>query len=262
MKFLLSLFLLMGIFSFLFGQDFSAFEKRIYLDTSGDTLPYRILYPKKYNPAKKYPFVLFLHGAGERGEENEKQLTHGAKLFLNKKNRRKYPAIVVFPQCKTDDYWAHMILQEKEGVRYRHFPVESDPKPSLKRTMELLEQLLQTENVDPNRVYIAGLSMGGMGTYEMLSRLPNRFEAASAICGGGEPSLTVRYAATTSLWIFHGAKDDVVLPEHSRQMYEALKKAGAAVRYTEYPNANHNSWDPAFAEKDLLAWLFSHSLKK
>ena len=250
--------LTMGIFSFLFGQDLSAFEKRTFVDAQGDTLRYRILYPAKYKRDRQYPFVLFLHGAGERGQDNEKQLTHGARMWTDKANRKKFPAIVVFPQCETDDYWAHMTVNEVEGVRYRDFPIQQEPKPSLSRVMQLVDELLQTESIDPARQYVMGLSMGAMGTFELLSRMPDRFAAAVPICGGGDPSLTLRYAPYTSIWIFHGDQDDVVLPEYSRRMHKALQSAGGRVRYTEYLGVNHNSWDPAFAEKELLPWLFSH----
>lgn len=249
--------LAMGLFSFWFKPDNPVFEKRIYLDANGDTLNYRILYPEHYNRKKKYPLVLFLHGAGERGYDNEAQLTHGSKLFLDAKNRKKYRAIVVFPQCKpAPDYWAHMVLNAKNGVNYRDFPVMEEPKPSMKRVMELLAKLQNEEAIDSNRLYIMGLSMGGMGTFELLSRMPNTFAAAVPICGGGEPSLVTRYAKNTPLWIFHGDKDDVVLPEYSRRMYAALQAAGADVQYMEFPGVKHNSWDNAFAEKGLLKWVF------
>ncbi|HMP13297.1 MAG TPA: alpha/beta hydrolase-fold protein [Saprospiraceae bacterium] len=172
--------LTMGIFSFLFGQDLSAFEKRTFVDAQGDTLRYRILYPAKYKRDRQYPFVLFLHGAGERGQDNEKQLTHGARMWTDKANRKKFPAIVVFPQCETDDYWAHMTVNEVEGVRYRDFPIQQEPKPSLSRVMQLVDELLQTESIDPARQYVMGLSMGAMGTFELLSRMPDRFAAAVA----------------------------------------------------------------------------------
>ena len=259
MKYFITSLFCMGLFSFLFGQDLSAYEKRVFESADGGQLNYRILYPEKYKVNKKYPLILFLHGGGERGDDNEKQLTHGAKLFLDAKNRKKYPAIVVFPQCApAPDYWAHMVLNEKDGIRYRDFPIEEKPKPSLDRVMQLLEKLVKEEKVDPDRVYWMGLSMGGMGTFELLSRMPDRFAAAIPICGGSNPALASRYAKNTSMWIFHGLKDDVVLPQYSQEMYDAIKTAGGDVQYTTFPDANHNSWDPTFAQKDLLKWLFSH----
>lgn len=248
--------LAMGIFTRLYGQNLSAYEYRTFTDADGAALPYRLLYPPKFNPKYKYPLVLFLHGAGERGNDNNKQLTHGARLFLNRQHRRKYPTIVVFPQCPTDDYWAHMLLTEQEGIRYREFPIVETPKPALGRVMNLLDSLAQLEYVDANRLYLMGLSMGAMGGFELLARQPERFAAAVLICGGSNPSLVERYARQTAIWIFHGLKDDVVLPRYSAQMYEALRAAGGKVQYTTFPNANHNSWDATFAYPNLLKWLF------
>ena len=100
--------------------------------------------------------------------------------------------------------------------------------------------------------------MGGIGTYDLLERYPKYYAAAFSICGAADTELMVKKAKEIPLWIFHGAKDDVVSPAYSRELYAALKKVNAPVRYTEYPDANHNSWDPAFAEPELLPWLFSH----
>ena len=126
--------------------------------------------------------------------------------------------------------------------------------------MALLQQLvrymIRTYPVKDGAVYAGGLSMGGMGTYELVRRTPRTFNAAFAICGGANPA-TAKKMKHTRWWIFHGLKDDVVDPAFSRKMAEALTKKGASVRATWYPDANHNSWDSAFAEKELLPWLFS-----
>ena len=241
---------------FSFAQaDLSLYESKVYEGKSGKKLPYRILFPKKYKPKKSYPLVLFLHGAGERGGDNELQLVHGAKLFLQKKNRRKYKSIVVFPQCSEKSYWAHMDPKKDNS---RSFPDIKKPTQPLGLTIELLQSLIENESVDENRIYVMGLSMGGMGTFEILSRLPDTFAGAIPICGGGNLKLAENYAKKTNLWIFHGGKDDVVFPEYSRNMYKRLSDLGANVKYTEYPEANHNSWDPAFAEPKFLKWLFSN----
>ena len=110
--------------------------------------------------------------------------------------------------------------------------------------------------IEKKQVYVGGLSMGGMGTFEMVKRNPKVFAAAIPICGGGNTAW-VNQLKKSKWWIFHGAKDDVVPPYLSQQMADALKANGASVKFTLYPNANHNSWDAAFAEPDLLTWLFS-----
>ncbi len=251
------------LLSFLLGfslqaQNLELFEQRTYTNAAGDELPYRILYPENYDESKEYPLVLFLHGAGERGDDNALQLKHGAALFLEKKNRTQFPAIVVFPQCAREDYWAHI---DRMGDGMFKYPFYAEPRTSLGLTLELLDKIIAEEGVDEDRLYLMGLSMGGMGTFETLVRLPNRFAAAAPICGGGNTNLAKLYAQNTALWIFHGAEDVVVSPELSRVMYERLQSLGTTVQYTEYPGVNHNSWENAFDEPDLLPWLFAQKQK-
>ena len=237
-----------------FSQDLSLFQKK-WMVQGGDTLPYRLLLPENYDHTKKYPVIFFLHGAGERGNDNEKQLVHGAKVFLRDSIREKFPAIVIFPQCNTNSYWSNVLRVYDDKTRIFHFV--KDEKPT--RYMQLLNQLVKyvmgTYPVNEKQVYAGGLSMGGMGTFELVYRNPGLFAAAFPICGGANTG-TAKYMKNVSWWIFHGAKDDVVPPSHSEKMVESLKKAKAKVKFTLYPEANHNSWDPAFAEPKLFDWLF------
>ena len=244
-----------------FSQDLSLYEKKQFISLSGDTLDYRILFPDNYDENKDYPLVLFLHGAGERGDDNEKQLTHGADLFLAAENRDKFPAIVVFPQCPEDKYWIDISIRAQLGGKGDPDFKQSIKNPSeeLALVNELVENLLANEKVDQDRMYIMGLSMGGFGTFETLARWPEKYAAAVGICGGGNISLTKNYADQTAIWITHGAKDDVVPVVLSQRLFHALKEQGAEVKYTEFPEANHNAWDPTFAIPELLPWLFSHS---
>ena len=243
----------------LLAQDRSLFKKQKFI-AKRDTLPYRILFPKGYDSSKEYPLVLFLHGAGERGNDNESQLQWGADLFLE--NRERHPAIVVFPQCAKDDYWAKIKYREKKkiGKRFKYPLNLGRPTRSFHLASLLLHKLIREEAVDPKRIYVAGLSMGGMGTFEMLARYPKRFAAAIPICGGGNPNHTFYYAKNTDIWIFHGEKDPVVGVRHSRRMAKQLKRFKADVKYTEYEGVDHLSWVPAFEEPDFLEWLFSKSL--
>ena len=242
-----------------FGQDKSLFEKKVCVSENGDSLNYRILYPEGYNKSEAYPLVLFLHGAGERGNDNEKQLTHGADLFLDPENRKKFPTIVVFPQCPEDLYWVDITIRSKLKNNPDFEESIKSPSEELALVNELMDYIEKTESVKSNQHYIMGLSMGAFGTFETLARWPKKYAAAVAICGGGNISLTQNYANHTALWITHGAKDDVVPVTLSQRIYEALKSHGADVRYTEFPEANHNAWDPTFAMPDLLPWLFSNS---
>src|SRR5690606_23510021 len=257
--------MLRGIFLFLFlsismltiAQDQEGFLKKEFIH-KGDTLRYRILYPKVYDVSKSYPLVLFLHGAGERGRDNEKQLVHGSKLFLDEKNRDEFPAIVIFPQCPENDYWANVnITTNAEGKREFVFPNGGAPTKSMSLLMEFVKYVQKNEPVNPQRFYLGGLSMGGMGTFELLSRMPKTFVAEFPICGGGNPDASKKYAKNVNMWIFHGSDDAIVPARFSEDMAEAIKEHGGNPKLTIYPGVNHNSWDNAFAEPTLLDWLFN-----
>jgi predicted peptidase len=242
-------------------QDMDIYEARWFVASGGDTMPYRIMYPEAYDRGKSYPLIIFLHGAGERGRDNALQLTHGARLFASAEHRKRYPAIVVFPQCPAQDYWAS-VERDAERVRWQ-FPLLEEPGRPMGALLELLDFLMLTERVNQRRVYVAGLSMGGMGTFELLARRPGVFAAAVPICGGGNPVLAPIYATETAMWLFHGDADVVVPVALSRKMAEAIKQAGnRKLRYTEYAGVNHDSWTPAFAEPAFMPWLFRQHKKR
>ena len=237
-------------------QNMNLYEKHWFV-RNGDSLPYRLLLPENYDASKKYPLIFFMHGAGERGNDNEKQLTHGAKLFLKDDVRKNYPAIVVFPQCPENSFWSNVSFRaDSIGNRNFVYNAESEPTIAMKMANGLLHQIIKTFPIQKKQVYVGGLSMGGMGTFEIVYRNPKLFAAAIPICGGGDPAIATN-VRKTSWWVFHGAKDDVVPPANSHIMVTALKAAKATVTFTLYPNANHNSWDAAFAEPALLNWLFA-----
>lgn len=249
--------LLMSISS-AFGQDLSQYKKENFTYKE-DTLPLRILYPENFDPAKKYPLILILHGAGERGKDNQKQLAHGAKLFLDPVNREKFPAFVIFPQCSQDSYWSNVnIITNDARKRIFNFQKGGKPTKAMSLLLKYIDKIEDLNYLDEDRFYVGGLSMGGMGTFDLLRRERNMFAAAFPICGGDNPANVKKYAKKVPLWIFHGAKDDVVPPELSIAVYDELKRRGADPKLTIYPNANHNSWDAAFKEPELLPWLFSH----
>lgn len=249
-----SLFLLLLLIQTVsYAQTKDAFLKKQFTSSEGHTLPYRLLLPENYDSTQVYPLVLFLHGAGERGQDNEIQLVHGADLFLQAENRSNFPAIVVFPQCKKNSFWADADF----GGDRVEFPLKSKVNPDLGAVIELLDQLEVELSVDQNRMYVGGLSMGGFGTFEILARQPKRFAAAFPICGGGNPALAPLYASNLPLWVFHGDADAVVPVGLSQQSVAAIRKAGGSVRYSQYFGVNHNSWDNAFREPDLLSWMFN-----
>jgi predicted peptidase len=237
-------------------QDFSAYKSEIFVSGT-DTLKYRILYPENYDDQKKYPTLLFLHGRGESGNNNQKQLTHGGKLFLTETFRKNYPSIIIFPQCAEDSFWSNVVIEEVSGKRFFAYQKGGKTTNSLDLVMQFSKQFFKKSIVDQNQIYVGGLSMGGMGTFEILRRMPNTFAAAFAICGGDNPANAKKYK-NIPLWIFHGGLDDVVNPQLSYGVYRELKRLGNTPKFTIYPKANHNSWDSTFAEPNLFPWLFSH----
>ena len=243
-------------------QDMNPYEKREFKTAQGNTLPYRLLFPKNYDKSKKYPLILFLHGAGERGTDNEKQLVHGSKMFLEAQNRERFPAIVVMPQCPEDSYWSSVKVDRDKQPMTFAFDYQRPSNWPLVAAYDLVKQLVAEESVDKHRLYLMGLSMGGMGTFEQVFNHPKTFAAAVPICGGGDVAAYDNRVRQTPYWVFHGAADSVVPVENSRRMVEKLKALKVPVQYTEYPGVDHNSWDNAFAEPELLPWLFSHSRRK
>ena len=238
-------------------QDLKKYERGSY--TNGkESINYRILFPENFDASREYPMVVFLHGSGERGSDNEKQLVHGGKLFLKEKFRKEFPAIVVFPQCSSDSFWSNVEFgNSASGQRTFNFATGGRPTKSMRALLGMLDNLRDKPFIDKKQVYIGGLSMGGMGTYELLRRKRKMFAAAFAICGGDNVA-NVRKYKKTPLWIFHGEKDDVVPVALSTNIADQLKVLGVSPKITLYPKDNHNSWDSAFAEPDLLPWLFSH----
>jgi predicted peptidase len=264
MKKLTFLFLvLMAIGGNSFSQDFNLYQKKLLL-AGTDTLPYRILFPENYDATKAYPLVLFLHGAGERGNNNEAQLTHGAKLFLQQNIRQQFPAIVVFPQCPANSFWSHVqwVYDSSTNKRNFIFPEEAEPTYAMLMLMQLMRQLNKDYKLKTDRQYVMGLSMGGMGTFELVKRMPNTFAAAIPICGGGNTA-NAKYMKHTAFWIHHGEVDAVVPVQLSRDMAMALQQfyTTSDMQLTLYPGVNHNSWDNAFADPQLLPWLFSQKKK-
>ncbi len=222
------------------------FEKKVYTDAQGHELPLRLLKPEHYDPKEKYPLVLFLHGAGERGTDNDKQLIHGVREFAKEENRKKYPCFVIAPQCPTGDRWADWSAKR----------LPDQPLPPMRLVIEMLKKAQKEYSIDPQRIYVTGLSMGGFGTFDLIERHPDWFAAAVPICGGGDVSAAPKIAKIP-LWIFHGAKDKVVPVTNSRDMVEAVKKAGGHPRYTEYPDAGHDSWTATYKDPELYTWLFA-----
>jgi len=227
-----------------------AFEALEFQGAEGSVLRYRLLKPVDYDATKKYPLVLFLHGAGERGDDNERQLIHGGNLWVDEAMRRRHPAFVVAPQCPADQKWVEVPWDLKSHA------MPAEPSTSLSLTFELLDALQKEYSIDAGRLYGCGLSMGGYGTWDILQRKPELFAAAVPICGGGDPALAAKFK-NVPVWAFHGGADPVVIPERSRAMIVALVAAGGRPIYTEFEDVQHNSWTPTFNNRLVWDWLFA-----
>jgi predicted peptidase len=211
---------------------------------------YRLLQPAIVEPGKKYPAVLFLHGAGERGSDNERQLMYLPTWLAEEENRRRHPCFVVVPQCRADHRWVEVDWSGKKSL-----PQQPAMTVDITAAMAALDAVMQAEPVDAGRVYLTGLSMGGYGSWDLAARMPERFAALMPICGGGDEA-TAPKLKSLPIWCFHGAADKVVPVERSRTMVEAVKAAGGTVKYTECAGVGHDSWTPAYRDPATLAWLF------
>jgi predicted peptidase len=196
-------------------------------------LSYLLYLPKKYDaaPDRRWPTILFLHGAGERGDDLNAVKRHGLARVVEE--RDDFPFIVVSPQCPANEWWYPSLLSA------------------------LLDEIEQTCRVDPDRLYVTGLSMGGFGTWGLAIAEPHRFAAIAPVCGGGQPE---RAAAIAHLpvWAFHGAKDQVVPLRMSEEMIDALRAHGSSARLTVYPDAGHDSWTETYNNPALYEWFLQH----
>lgn len=251
-RLILSLFsMFLSALTFAQGGLSTDFEKLVYT-SKGESLPYRLLKPEQTEPGKKYPLILFLHGAGERGTDNELHINHITGIFLDAQNRKKYPCYVLAPQCPKNVMWAS---HDREGN------MKPSPSAIMQLVIGLLDKAEKMFPIDVSRIYITGLSMGGYGTWELIARFPGRFAAAVPVCGGGDPS-TAERMSHIPVWAFHGSHDTTVRPASSRKMIRALQAVGARPGYTEYPSVGHDSWVYAYREPYLLPWMFDKSLDK
>jgi predicted peptidase len=208
-------------------------------ERDGTALRFRVYVPSDYDHGRSWPAVLFLHGAGERGNDSIGPTLVGLGRTLAE--REAYPAIVVFPQCPKESHWA---AAESRAM-----------------AMHALDEVMKEFNIDPAKVALTGISMGAAGAWLTAADHPRRFMSLAPICGwvtarsDTEHAALIRNLRNIPTWIFHGSADPIVPVESSRKMAAALRNAGADVRYTELSGVGHNSWDRAYGESELLEWL-------
>jgi predicted peptidase len=232
----------------------AVFEAREFKSSDGGGLPYRLLKPLDYvdqgDSSRRYPLVLFLHGAGERGAENVRQLTHGGKNFADEGLRQRHPAFVVAPQCPAEQKWVE--VDWSAGSQ----SMPAVPGETMHHVFELIAALQKEFPIDDQRIYAVGLSMGGYGVWDILERRPELLAAGIPICGGGDPARAAAFKATP-VWVFHGGADSVVPVKRSREMVKALQDAGGRPVYTEYEGVDHDSWTQTFDNRLVWDWLFA-----
>lgn len=232
--------------------DIRQFEKKTFRTESNYSLPYRFLEPDEIKKTETYPLVIFLHGSGERGIDNEKQLVHIAPSFLEDEYMENYPSFVIFPQCPKNETWASV-----KRVDDQWFVEESKyPTDAGQAVLDLIDEFIRENPVDRKRIYIAGLSMGGFGTLDLIRHRTEFFAGAVSICGGGNRRY-VNYYKELPVWLFHGKEDPVVPVNLSQEMATEYKIRGMDYRYTEYPEGGHDIWNEAWSEPELIPWLFS-----
>jgi len=214
------------------GQHPQSLEKTV---TKTVRIKYLLYLPEGYeNGDKKWPLMLFLHGAGERGDDLELVKMHGPPKLVAE--GQSFPFIIVSPQCPENSWWTY----------------------EMETLVLLLDEIATQYRVDRKRVYLTGLSMGGYGTWSLATRYPERFAAIAPICGDGTPYLAHRLKDVPA-WVFHGAKDEVVSIRNSEDMVAAIRKNKGSARYTMYPNYGHNSWTQTYKNPELYKWFLSQS---
>jgi len=208
--------------------------------TEAGDVRYLLYLPPAYAKARKpWPLVLFLHGLGESGHDLALVGKHGPPKLIGAGN--DFPFICVSPQCPKGKWWSR--------------------PDRLAGLVALLDHVQTTYRVDTDRVYLTGLSMGGFGTWALAAREPKRFAALAPICGKGDPATAERFAQTPT-WVFHGDADRVVPLQHSRDMVDALRKAGGTPKLTVYEGVGHDSWTRTYANPDFWKWILAQRRKR
>ncbi|GAA6397570.1 discoidin domain-containing protein [Solibaculum mannosilyticum] len=229
------------------------FQKRVYSDVQYEhDMPYRLYVPQNYDPTKSYPVVLFLHGAGERGTDNESILkaNEGATVWAEPENQQRNECFVIAPQCPVNEQWVDTDWG-KGSYDMDNVPISDE----MEMVLDIVAQVKSQYNIDSTRMYSTGISMGGYGTWYLNTMFPDMFAAMVPICGAGDPS-KAGDLGDKPIWVFHGDSDPTVPVSGSRDMVNALKALNANVTYTEYPGVGHDSWVQAYRTQEMIDWMF------
>lgn len=227
-------------------QGASVFLERTHRNSRGESMPYRLFVPRGHVRQSTYPLVLWLHGGRGPRSDRDKPISEGNRVgshvWTSPRNQSRNPCFVLAPQCPPNEVWADI-----ETAR---------PTKHLQLAFEILRELQQEYRVDDRRLYVVGQSMGGFGTWSLVSQYPRVFAAAVPVCGGGDPAEAPKLSGLP-VWAFHGEEDEAVSVVRSREMIAAIRRAGGSPRYTEYEGMGHVIWDKVFSEPGLLPWVFA-----
>jgi len=224
----------------------------VYKDKNGEEMPYRLFLPPNYNPEKKYPLVLYLHGAGSRGNDNLKQLRSWVAGWMDDEVQQKNPCIILMPQCPVKQKWVN-VPWKNGSYKMEDIPVS---KP-MELAKNILDKVVLEKAVDKKRIYVMGCSMGGYGAWNFTMRYHKIIAAAVPICGAGDPTMakTIR---KIPIWAFHGDADPTVPLSGSIDMVEALyAQKKNKTQLTIYKNVGHNSYEYAWKNPQLIDWIFN-----
>jgi predicted peptidase len=221
-----------GVIYWAWGES-RGFCRRVCVDANGDEFPYQVFVPHHYTADRSWPLILFLHGSGQSGTDGEAPVAAGLGAAIRCREQ-SFPFLAVFPQSAEQTWDA----ASADG----------------QRVMAILDEICREFTIDPDRVYLTGMSMGGGGVWSLAATYPERWGSIAPVCGYGDPAWAGRFA-DIPCWCFHGALDNVIPVEQSRAMIRALREAGGQPRYTEYPDVRHDSWKPAYANDELYEWF-------
>lgn len=231
----------------------TVFQKESFV-SNGYTMPYRLYIPKNYDCGVMYPVLLFLHGAGERGTDNESQLRLCLQEAFNDTESPVYDSIVIAPQCPPERQWVYA-----PWANGNYSAEKVGESREIEIVLEILDHIAASYNVDADRVYVAGISMGGFGTWDLLMRHGARFAAGIPVCGGGDPAYA-RKLTRIPIMTFHGSEDAAVPVTATRIMYASIvREGGENISYTEFDGCGHNVWDRVFSDPETIRWLFAQS---
>ena len=219
-------------------------------------IPYRIRRPADLAPDESVPLVIFLHGAGSRGDDNQKQLGWFPESWVTESRLGgRHRAVIFAPQCPTGGRWASVGV-DAEGER--KIDASLSPTVPMQAVMKKIRELVADPAIDPSRVYLTGLSMGGFGSWDLVSRHPEWFAAVVPICGGGDPSFANRIADSgVPIWTVHGDADRVVPVSLTRAMVRAIRRADGRIGYTELPGVRHDSWRFGYGPEGPMEWMLA-----